>query len=163
MVRVAEARSGSAAEAASRLGATVPTSPAAALLGVAAMALAMSFASPILTNAYNEHAVRVKVARMLAGLSALTQQVDEAWSATKVFGTPGMLVLPARAGQVLFDEVVVNPGNGIIRLAMGSVIPELDGAAILMAPTVDRRERLNWVCVPVGIPERYLPRSCRQR
>ena len=59
----------------------------------------------------------------------------------------------------LADFELIN--NGPVRLSVGASIPELAGKAILLAPAVDRRDRVQWFCVPVGIPDRFLPKSCR--
>jgi hypothetical protein len=63
---------------------------------------------------------------------------------------------------VLFNEVVVDPSTGRVKLHVGSSIPELGGKAILLVPTVDEAERVRWFCIPVGIPDRYLPQVCRK-
>ena len=52
--------------------------------------------------------------------------------------------------------------SGRVRLALGSLAPELYGRSILLAPALDRRQQVHWICVPVDIPARYLPRECRQ-
>jgi len=57
--------------------------------------------------------------------------------------------------------VSVDAASGRVRLDVGASIPELAGKAILIAPAVDQRERIRWFCVPVGIPERFLPQVCR--
>ena len=63
---------------------------------------------------------------------------------------------------LFLDEVEVDPSTGRVKLAVGPSIPELGGKAILLVPTVDRRERVQWFCVPIGIPDRYLPQVCRK-
>ena len=62
---------------------------------------------------------------------------------------------------MLFDEVVVDPATGRVKLDVASSIPEL-GGKILLVPTVDDAERVRWFCVPIGIPDRYLPQVCRK-
>ena len=75
---------------------------------------------------------------------------------------PAMRTHAARAGAVLFNEVVVDPSTGRVKLDVGPSIPELGGKAILLVPAVDDDARVRWFCVPVGIPDRYLPQVCRK-
>ena len=49
-----------------------------------------------------------------------------------------------------------------VRAVLGALIPELAGRWVLLAPALDRDERVHWMCIPVGIPVRYLPQACRQ-
>jgi hypothetical protein len=49
-----------------------------------------------------------------------------------------------------------------VRLALDSSIPELSGRSILLAPAIDRWLQVRWICIPVDIPERYLPQECKQ-
>ena len=56
----------------------------------------------------------------------------------------------------------VSVANGRVRLALDSSIPELSGRSILFAPAIDRRSQVRWICIPVDIPERYLPQECKQ-
>ncbi|HVE51072.1 MAG TPA: pilin [Casimicrobiaceae bacterium] len=163
-IRVAESQASSASQVASRVGGRVPVSPSAAmLLGSIAVALMFGTVGPLLVDAYNDHSVRVKVAKAVAGVAPIKDQVEAAWFALGNWPRPtAAMEIPARAGAVLFDEVVVDPATGRVRLAVGPSIPELGGKAILLVPTVDRLERVQWFCVPIGIAERYLPQICRK-
>jgi hypothetical protein len=116
----------------------------------------------LLTTAYGEHAVRVKVAKALAGLAPIQSQIEDSWRTLRQWPRQGIgVALPMRAGAVLFDEISVDPDSGRVKLSVGASIPELAGMAILLAPAVDRRDRVQWFCVPVGIPDRFLPQACR--
>ena len=163
-IRVAEREADSASQVASRVGGTTPVSPyGAVVLGSLAFALLFGAVGPLLVNAYNEHAVRVKVVKALAGVAPIKEQVEAAWLALGRWPRPAVAMeIPARAGAVLFDEVAVDPSSGRVKLAVGPSIPELGGKAILLVPTLDRLERVQWFCVPIGIPDRYLPQACRQ-
>jgi hypothetical protein len=163
-IRVAEREAHTASQVASRVGGVMPVSPyGAAVLGSLAFALLFGAAGPLLVDAYNDHAVRVKVVKALAGVAPIKEQVESAWLALGRWPRPAVAMeIPARAGAVLFDEVAVDPSTGRVKLAVGPSIPELGGKAILLVPTIDRLERVQWFCVPVGIPERYLPQACRQ-
>jgi hypothetical protein len=163
-IRVAEAQSETASQVASRVAGGAPVAPQAALLlGALALALLLGGVGPVLVNAYNEHAVRVKVGKALAGVAPIKEQVENAWIHWGRLPRPALAMeIPARAGAVLFDEVEVDPSSGRVKLAVGPSIPELGGQSILLVPTVDRLERVQWFCVPVGIPDRYLPEVCRK-
>ena len=67
----------------------------------------------------------------------------------------------ASTGAALIDEVDVHPRSGRIKLALGPDVPALDGKTILIAPTRDANDRWQWMCIPVDIPRRWLPRECR--
>jgi hypothetical protein len=163
-IRVAEAQSDSASQVASRVAGGAPVAPhAAVILGALALALLLGGVGPVLAKAYNEHSVRVKLVKALAGLAPIKQQVENAWLSWGSWPRPALAMeIPARAGAVLFDEVEVDPASGRVKLAVGPSIPELGGQALLLVPTVDRLQRVQWFCVPVGIPDRYLPEVCRK-
>jgi hypothetical protein len=162
-IRRAESRAATPSHAASEVSGADPVSPfAAALCGSLAAALWIGGVGPVLTTAYEEHAVRVKVGKALAALAPVQAQVEESWSALRHWPRQGLgLELPSRAGAVLFDEISVDRDSGRVKLSVGASIPELAGRAILLAPAVDRSNRLQWFCVPIGIPDRFLPQACR--
>ena len=162
-IRHAESRANTPSHAASEVSGAEPVSPiAAAFCGSLAAALWLSLVGPLLTTAYDEHAVRVKVAKALAGLAPIQQQVEDSWNAFRHWPRQGLgIELPSRAGAVLFDEISVDRETGRVKLSLGASIPELAGRAILLAPAVDPANRLQWFCVPVGIPDRFLPQACR--
>ena len=163
-IRSAEALTESASQAATRIGGIAPVSPyGAVVLGTFAVMLLVGGVAPVLFDAYDEHAVRVKVGKALVGAAPIKEQIEDSWAAFQRWPRPGVaLQIPARAGAVLFNEVVVNPSTGRVKLDVGSSIPELAGKAILLVPTVDEAERVRWFCIPVGIPDRYLPQVCRK-
>lgn len=162
-IRRAEATARNASQAASAVSSVEPVSTVgAASFGSLAVAFWVGGVGPLLTTAYDEHAVRVKVGKALAALSPIQQQIEESWRAFRYWPRQGIAFeLPTRAGAVLFDEIAVDRESGRVRLSVGASIPELAGKAILLAPAVDRSDRVQWFCVPVGIPDRFLPRSCR--
>lgn len=163
-IRTAEAQAQSPSQAASRVGGIAPVSPYGALvLGTLAVALLVGGVGPVLVDAYNDHAVRVKVGKALVGVTPIKEQIEDSWAAFRRWPRPASAMeIPARAGAVLFDEVAVDPSTGRVKLAVGPSIPELGGKAILLVPAVDDAERVRWFCVPIGIPDRYLPQVCRK-
>ena len=117
----AEAAAPNASQAASTIGGSDPVSPvAAALCGSLAAALWVAAVGPLLTTAYGEHAVRVKVAKALAGLAPIQAQIEDSWRTMRQWPQQGMAVaLPMRAGAVLFDEISVDPDTGRVKLSVG--------------------------------------------
>jgi hypothetical protein len=162
-IREAEAVASSPAQVASRIAAMMPVSPLAAIVcGSLALAVFVGGAGPVLSTAYHDHAVRVKVAKALAAVAPIKAQIEQGSEAMSRWPWPAIAAgMPGRAGAVLFDEVSVDPATGRVRLDVGASIPELAGKAILLAPAMDQRERIRWFCVPIGVSERYLPRACR--
>jgi hypothetical protein len=162
-IRKAEAEAPSPAQAASRIAGTAPVSPFAALAcGSLAAAIIIGGAGPVLSTAYRDHAVRVKVARALAAVEPVKAQIEESIQAMRRWPWPTPAAgLPGRAGAVLFDEVSIDAATGRLRLEVGASVPELAGKAILLAPAIDQRERIRWFCVPIGVSERFLPQACR--
>ena len=49
-----------------------------------------------------------------------------------------------------------------MRVSLGPAVPGAAGKAIVLAPTVDDQQRVQWMCVPIDIPPRYLPEACRR-
>ena len=48
-----------------------------------------------------------------------------------------------------------------VRIALGPTVPELSGKTILLSPSRGADDHVQWLCVPVDIPARYLPKECR--
>ena len=163
-IRKAEARAESASQVASHVGGTAPVSPYGAVVcGTLAAMLLVGGVGPVLLDAYNDHAVRVKVGKTIVGAAPIKEQIEDSWNAFQRWPRPASaLEIPARTGAVLFDEVVVNASTGRVKIDVGHSIPELGGKAILLVPTLDDTHRVRWFCVPVGIPDRYLPQVCRK-
>jgi hypothetical protein len=61
----------------------------------------------------------------------------------------------------LAESVDVDPATGRVRVALGSAVPALAGKAILLAPAIDARDQVRWICVAVDIPRALLPVDCR--
>jgi hypothetical protein len=165
IVARAEASTGSASQVASLLARGSPTSLAAGLLlGGATLMLAASVVAPSLQGAWFEHEVRSKVAAALATVQPLQQQVEDSWN--QVRAIPLKLdvdALRVQAAAAFFDEVSFRPANGRLRLGLGRSIPELFGRSILLAPAVDASQQIQWMCIPVDIPAKYLPKECRKK
>jgi Pilin (bacterial filament)/Protein of unknown function (DUF2628) len=165
IVARAEASTGSASQVASLLARGSPTSLAAGLLlGGATLMLAAGIVEPSLRGAWFEHEVRAKVAAALATVQPLQEQVEDSWN--RVRAIPLKLDVDAlriQAATAFFDEVSFRPANGRLRLGMGRSIPELFGRSILLVPAVDASQQIQWMCIPVDIPAKFLPKECRKK
>ncbi len=165
LVRRAEAMSRDAATAASVLAARPSTSWHGALLfGGGALALALGPMAPTMHAAYQEHAVREKVAESLRAIAPLQQQVEREWTrfATVPHAFDGASLVALQWTQILDKDVNVSPITGRVRVGLGRSIPELWGKSILLAPAADWLQRIHWTCIPVDIPQRFLPKECRE-
>jgi len=160
----AEAAGGSVPRAARMLTTRKPTSVGSALLlGGGVLLLAFGGTADKLREAYVDHAARATIAESLRAVHWLQQEVEEQWWRFGVPARPPEAVRQlARASAPDLDDVNVSETNGRVRLGLGRSIPELAGKAILLAPSVDAWQRVHWLCIPIDIPQRYLPTECRR-
>ncbi|MEO8485304.1 MAG: pilin [Betaproteobacteria bacterium] len=159
----AEGGTPSASKAVASLARDVPTSPVAAIaLGGGAIVLAATLLGPPIRAEYVAHAARDAVNVTLAALRIVQEAVESAWDRTGTLAharNVGMLL--AQNDGAYVGDVAVGPG-GRVRVSLGPSVPGAAGKSILLAPTVDRDQRVQWMCVPVDIPARYLPEACRR-
>ena len=95
-------------------------------------------------------------------MRGLESEIEAGWSSMRLVPRQtNHAGLRAHAGAALIDDVHVHPKTGRIRLALGPSVPELDGKTILLAPARGASDQWLWLCIPVDIPERYLPKECR--
>lgn len=162
IVRRAEASTGSPSQVASLLAQQRPTSLLAALvLGGGALLMTANLMAPSVRVAWFEHEVRTEVAAVLASVRPLQQQVEDGWNRFRT--VPGKLdvdALRVQAAAALLAEVSFRPANGRLRLGLGASIPALAGRSILLAPSVDPMQHLQWTCIPIDIPVQFLPKEC---
>ena len=164
LVRKAEAKTSRPHDVARMLAKNPSIAPAsAAFLGGAAILLTAFVAAPSLQTAYADRIIRTRVAEVLAITEPLQRQVEAWWGVSR----PAPInadreTAGAQRRSELVEDVDVSPVNGRVRLTLGPSIPELSGRFILLAPALDPRQQLKWICVPVGIPARYLPQECRK-
>jgi hypothetical protein len=162
-VERAEAEAPSASKAVAALAKRVPTSPFAAILagGGAMLAAAALLWSPIRAE-YVAHAARDAVTAALTSLRVVQEAVESAWDRTGTLAHARNvgLLLAQNDGDIV-DQVAVSSG-GRVKVSLGPAVPGAAGKSILLAPTLDAHERVQWMCVPVDIPARYLPEACRR-
>ena len=141
---------------------TVTAPIPAALAGAATILLVLQVLIPSLQATYADQVVRARIAESLAAIQPLQRQLEEWFVSRSPFDAPDFALTQVRPGVELVDPVNVSLTSGRVRLALGALTPELSGRSILLAPTLDRRQQVRWICVPVDVPARYLPRECRQ-
>jgi hypothetical protein len=143
-----------------------PTSIAnALLLGFATVAMWLSVALPQLEARHADRLVRARVAESLAAVVPLQMAIDESRRREAALPVPGQdqALVPAAPGAAWLESVSVGLGNGRLRLTFAAALAPLAGKSLLLAPAIDAEQELRWVCVPIDIPRRLLPRECRQR
>lgn len=163
VVHAAEANGRSPGDAVKRLAASRPTSPLAGFVGGgAALALAAALLAPNLELVQAERAVRAELASTLAAVKTLQGDVEAALRHSDALPRPfEALLTVVRAGGTLAESVDINPATGRVRVALGAAVPALAGKAILLAPAIDARDQVRWICVAVDIPRTLLPADCR--
>ena len=162
-VEQAETETPSASKAVAALARHVPTSPFAAILagGGAMLAAAALLWSPIRAE-YVAHAARDAVTATLTSLRAVQEAVESAWDRTGTLAHARNIgTLLAQNDGGLVEDVAVS-SHGRVRVSLGPAVPGAAGKSILLAPTLDAEQRVQWMCVPVDIPSRYLPEACRR-
>ncbi|MFO1306731.1 MAG: DUF2628 domain-containing protein [Burkholderiales bacterium] len=163
VVASTEARAKSVSDALQRLATRSPTSMVAAcLLGGGGIVGMLAVVVPPLHAAYVDLGIRARVGQALQSVHKLEDEIEADWYTSRMLPRqtdhPG---LRAHEGAALIDDVHVHPATGRIKLAFGASVPALDGKTILLAPSRDMDNRWRWLCFPVDIPQRWLPRECR--
>jgi hypothetical protein len=163
VVSQAERGARSASDAVQRLAGRSPTSTVAAfVLGGGGILAMIGVVGTSLHDAYLDLGIRGRVEQAINAVRGLEDEIELGWFSTRLLPRqtehPSVL---AHEGAALIDDVHVNPATGRIKLALGADIPELGGKTILIAPTRDVNDRWKWMCIPVDIPKRWLPKECR--
>jgi hypothetical protein len=160
LVGTAEARMRRPEQAVRWLSQRTVTAPIpAALAGTATILLVLEVVIPSLQATYADQVVRSRIAESLAAIQPLQRQLEEWLVSPSPSAAPDFALAQLRQNA---DPVDVSLASGRVRLALGALNPELSGRSILLAPALDRRQQVRWICVPVDVPARYLPRECRQ-
>jgi hypothetical protein len=163
LVGTAEARTRRPDKAAQWLSQRTVIAPIpAAIAGGATILLALQVMIPSLEATYADQVIRSRIAESLAAIQPLQRQLEEWFVSRSPFDAPDFALTQVQPGAELVDPVNVSLTSGRVRLALDALTPELSGRSILLAPALDRRQQVRWICVPVNVPARYLPRECRQ-
>lgn len=164
VVAAAEIAARSPTQAVESLSKVRPTSlTAAILLGGGAIVLTAAALGPPIRSEYVAHAAREAVTRALASLRGVQEAVEAARdrSGTIAHARNVGRELAASDGRYVGD-VAVDAVSGRVRVALGAAVPGAAGKSIVLAPTLDAAERVQWVCVPIDILPRHLPEACRR-
>lgn len=149
-------------EVATLLAARHATAPwAAVLFGGAALVLGATVLAPRVSALYQDQLVRTRVAASLAAVRPLQAAIEDAWLHKVSFPRmPDYAAAAHELGLAWRGVVNISPVSGRLRLDLGPALPELHGKTILLAPAIDSQQQVQWFCVPVDVPRRYLPREC---
>lgn len=163
VVRRTEQAAHSVTEAAQELSLRSPTSRAAALWLGGGLTLAVAAALvPHFRAAHAELNVRAQLAQALAAVQFVQQEIETTWTNARLLPRQAdHAAVRAQADAGLIADLDVHPVTGRVRVALGPLVPELAGRTILLAPARDAQGRVQWLCVPVDIPARFLPTVCR--
>ena len=126
------------------------------------MLAALGIVVPNFKSAYSEQLVKTRIAASIAALQPLQRQLEEWFLSRSPDDAPAIALAETPIDAPWLDKVNVSLANGRVRLALDSSIPELSGRSILLAPAIDRWMQIRWICIPVDIPERFLPSECKQ-
>ena len=116
---------------------------------------------PSLHDAYVDLGIRARVEQAIDAVHGLEDEIEADWFTARLL--PRQTDHPsivAHQGAAIIDDVNVHPPPAI-KLALGPGVPALDGKTILIAPTRDVNDQWKWLCIPVDIPQRWLPKQCR--
>jgi hypothetical protein len=162
LVQQAETRTSETDKAARWLSRRSVIAPFHAVAASAIMLTALAVVVPIFKSAYSDQVVKTRVAASIAAIRPLQRQLEEWFMSRSPDDAPAIALAETRVDGPHLDRVTVSLVNGRVRLALDSSIPELSGRSILLAPAIDRWLQVRWICIPVDIPERYLPQECKQ-
>ena len=162
LVRHAEARTSKTDMAARWLSRCTVVAPWPAAAAAALTFITVGVAVPALDSAHSDQVVRARIAESLVAIEPLQRQLEEWFISRLPSDAPPMAMTGTRPGSESTGPVTVNPTSGRVRLALDLLGPELAGRSILLAPTIDRRWQVRWICIPVDVPAKYLPPECRQ-
>ena len=162
LVRYAESRTTKTDKAARWLARCTVIAPVPAMAAAAVAFVTAGAAVPTLDSTYADQVVRARIAESLVAIQPLQRQL-EAWFTSQLpSDAPPLALASAQSGPDSPEAVTVSLTTGRVRLALDPLGPELSGKSILLAPALDRRLQVRWICIPVDVPEKYLPQECRQ-
>jgi hypothetical protein len=163
-VREAEASCEGADDVVALLGSRRRTAPIAALaLGGGMIVLLLNVALPEQAALYRQRVVRANVAAGIAAVAPLQRQVEEQWERNgSIPRRPDYAAVGAQRGAEFLDSVDLSAKTGRLRVALGAGTGELEGKALLLAPSIDAMRRIHWHCIAIDMPAHLLPVECRK-
>lgn len=154
-------RGATAAEMQEGVAATGMPAWAIVLVILAAMALPVAIMVAIALPAYQDYTVRVRVVQVVQVGQQATQAVEAFYTRNNTL--PRDLREAGMPDPVSRDirQVKVNPGNGAVEVVLAA--SPLEGKSILFVPQRNDSNRVVWTCRSDDVPQRYLPRHCREK
>jgi len=143
----------------------VLVAPVSGLLSALAVILALlvpvgGILAGIGIAAYQDYAVRARVAQSLAAVAPARVAVQAYWAQEGRF--PGSLEEAGFKGDAsgrLVQDASIDPASGAITVTFA--FAPLEGQTLLLVPEKDARGGLTWACRPGTAKKSYLPASCR--
>lgn len=163
VVENAEAEAATAHEVASAVARAGPTSLAGALAGVGALAAAFGVVLSVLQALNDTRVVRADVEAALAAMQPLQREIEEGYLRLQAMPQPEQTLLRTWLGSTTIDTVSVSQATGRLRITFGPTRPALTGKMILLVPALDESQRVEWLCIAVGIEPKHIPAQCRSR
>ena len=108
----------------------------------------------ILTPAYQDYTVRRKIVEALTEISALRNEIQQAYTYNVPFKTGSF-----RVASPNVKSVEVN-SSGVVVVALVSAVS--DGGSIVYTPSIQSGGIVSWRCSAVRVAPKYLPMECRQ-
>jgi len=113
--------------------------------------------------AYQDYTIRAKVvaavtegqaaSRLVETYYRHNQRVPQSLEAAGYTATP----------QAYWDQVSVNPANGVVTVKMAATLPNLvAGKSVQLVPQLATDGSISWSCHSDGIAKRWLPLNCRE-
>ena len=162
LVQQAETRTSQTDKAARWLSRRTVIAPFQAAAAGVIMLAALGVVVPVFQSAYSDELMKTRIAVSIAAMRPLQRQLEEWFMSRSPDDAPAIALAETHVETPQLDKVNVSLVNGRVRLALDSSVPELSGRSILLAPAIDRWLQVRWICIPVDIPDRYLPKECRQ-
>jgi hypothetical protein len=153
----------SATDAVQQLAKRSPTSAfAAGLLGGGGIVAMLAVVVPSLYDAYVDLEIRSRVEQAINSVRGLEDEIEIGWFTTRLLPRqtehPSCSPIRAQRSSTTFT-CIRKPAGSSWHLVPTS--RRWRGKTILIAPTRDADDRWKWMCIPVDIPKRWLPKDCR--
>jgi uncharacterized RDD family membrane protein YckC/Tfp pilus assembly major pilin PilA len=133
-----------------------------AMVAAGVLLVAVGATVAVALPAYRDYTVRTGIAEVMVAASQVRQRAERFMAAHETTSMslqdlgfpPGAL---ATRGATLSLQ-----RGGVVKAELGAELsPSKQHAALLWAPFVDAQKAIAWACGAEGVPDKYLPSSCR--
>lgn len=126
---------------------------------VATIAL-ISILAAIAIPAYQEYTVRARVSEAYATGDLAAQSVGHYFREHQV--VPASLEAAGFSTSLpsSIKDISLDSSNGLVIMTMANQV--IEDKHLVLVPSLDSDGQVNWTCMSRDIPERYLPKRCRQ-